>query len=107
MQMFGVVGERITELTEQISVWSGAFYDTFEAGGNLRQNARQITLTTYNGDYSERPTRYMVTLHGETRPRRVYAAPIGNVAVFYLKSQGHTIYCETALDSALHSRETV
>ena len=58
-------------------------------------------------DYSERPTRYMVTLRGETRPRRVYAAPIGNVAVFYLKSQGHTIYCETALDSALHSRETV
>ena len=50
MQMFGVIGERITELTEQISVWSGAFYDTFEAGGNLRQNARQITLTTYNGD---------------------------------------------------------
>ena len=61
----------------------------------------------YRGDYSERPTRYMVTLHGETRPRRVYAAPIGNVDVFYLKSQGHTIYCETALDSALHSRETV
>ena len=50
MQMFGVVGERLTELTEQISVWSGAFYDTFEAGGNLRQDARQITLTTYNGD---------------------------------------------------------
>ena len=50
MQMFGVVGERITELTEQISVWSGAFYDTFEAGGNLRQNARQMTITTYNGD---------------------------------------------------------
>ena len=61
----------------------------------------------YYPDYIERPTRYMVTLHGETRPRRVYAAPIGNVAVFYLKSQGHTIYCETALDSALHSRETV
>ena len=61
----------------------------------------------YYPDYSERPTQYMVTLHGETRPRRVYAAPIGNVAVFYLKSQGHTIYCETALDSALHSRETV
>ena len=61
----------------------------------------------YYPDYSERPTRYMVTLHGEKRPRRVYAALIGNVAVFYLKSQGHTIYCESALDSALHSRETV
>ena len=62
----------------------------------------------YTRSYNrERPTRYMVTLHGETRPRRVYAAPIGNVAVFYLKSQGHTIYYEPALDSALHSRETV
>ena len=57
-------------------------------------------------DYSERASRYMVTLHGETRPRRVYAAPIGNVAVFYLKSQGHTIYCENALDAALYRRES-
>ena len=61
----------------------------------------------YVSDYSERPSRYMGTLKRETRPRRVYAKPIGNVAVFYVKSQGHTIYCETALDSALHSRETV
>ena len=61
----------------------------------------------YRGDYSEQPSKYMVTLHGETRPRRVYAAPIGNVAVFYLKSHGHEIYCEAALDAALHSRETV
>ena len=65
------------------------------------------TLMQMFGVVGERPTRYTVTLHGETRPRRVYAAPIGNVDVFYLKSQGHTIYCETALDSALHSRETV
>lgn len=50
MQMFGVFVERLTELTEQISVWSGAFYDTFEAEGKLRRNARRITLTTYNGD---------------------------------------------------------
>ena len=61
----------------------------------------------YRGDYSERPTRYMVTLHGEKRPRRVYAAPIGNVSVLYIKSHGHFVYCEAALDSALHSRETV
>ena len=58
-------------------------------------------------DYSERPARYMVTLNGEKRPRRVYATPIGNVSVLYLKSHGHFVYCETALDSALHSRETV
>ena len=61
----------------------------------------------YYGDYSERPTRYMVTLNNETRPRRVYATPIGNVSVLYLKTHGHEIYCESALDAALHSRETV
>ena len=59
------------------------------------------------GVVGERPTRYMVTLHGETRPRRVYATPIGNVSVLYIKSHGHFVYCEAALDSALHSRETV
>ena len=59
----------------------------------------------YRGDYSERPTRYMVTLNGETRPRRVYATPIGNVAVLYLKSHGHEIYCESALDAALYRND--
>ena len=59
----------------------------------------------YYGQYSERPIRYMVTLHGEKRPRRVYATPIGNVAVIYLKSHGHTIYCETALNVALSRGE--
>ena len=90
MQMFGVVGERLTELTEQISVWSVAFYDTFEAGGNLRQNARQITLTTYNGD------KVVVTFGaGIVGPRtnNNYLAIDGAISA--------------ALDSALHSRETV
>ena len=59
----------------------------------------------YYGPYSERPTRYMITLNNETRPRRVYATPIGNVSVLYLKSHGHEIYCETALDYALHRNE--
>ena len=59
----------------------------------------------YYGPYSERPTRYMITLNNETRPRRVYATPIGNVSVLYLKSHGHEIYCETALDAALYRRE--
>lgn len=61
----------------------------------------------YRGDYSEQPSKYMVTLNRETRPRRVYATPIGNVSVLYIKSHGHFVYCEAALDSALHSRETV
>ena len=90
MQMFGVVGERFTELTEQISVWSGAFYDTFEAGGNLRQNARQMTITTYNGD------KVVVTFGaGIVGPRtnNNYLAIDGAISA--------------ALDSALHSRETV
>ena len=56
------------------------------------------------GEYSERPTPYMVTLRGETRKRRVYATPIGNVAVFYLKILGETVYCETALDNALYRK---
>ena len=56
----------------------------------------------YRVDYSERPTRYMVTLNGEKRPRRVYATPIGNVSVLYLKSHGHSVYCEAALDAALY-----
>ena len=56
----------------------------------------------YYPDYSERPTRYMVTLKYEKRPRRVYATPIGNAAVLYLKSHGHEIYCEAALDAALY-----
>ena len=59
----------------------------------------------YYPDYVERPTRYRVTLNGETRPRRVYATPIGNVSVTYLKSPGHEIYCEAALDAALHHKE--
>lgn len=56
----------------------------------------------YYGDYSERPTPYKVRLVGEGRKRRVYATPIGNVSVIYLKTEGRTVYCESALDAALH-----
>ena len=59
------------------------------------------TATRYP-DYSERPTRYMVRLTGENRWRRVYAQPIGNVSVIYLKVKGKDIYCEMALEWALH-----
>ena len=55
--------------------------------------------------YNERPTAYMVKLQGEKRKRRVYAAPIGNVAVFYLKTKHGNVYCETALDHALARAE--
>ena len=58
----------------------------------------------YASDYSERAIHYMVLLYGETRKRRVYATPIGNVSVVYLKVRGEIIHCESALDSALHRK---
>lgn len=58
------------------------------------------------GQYTERQTSYMVKLKGENIWRRVYATPIGNVAVLYLKDgRIRTIYCEMALDMALHRKE--
>ena len=60
------------------------------------------TAQRYYHDYSERPMRYMVRLSGENRWRRVYAQPIGNVSVIYLKVKGKDIYCEMALERALH-----
>lgn len=56
----------------------------------------------YVGNYSERPTAFLVTLKGEKRKRRVYALPIGNGSVNYLKIRGEKVYCEVALDMALH-----
>ena len=56
----------------------------------------------YAGQYSERPIRYKVQLVGETRKRRVYACPIGNVSVMYIKVCGRKVYCETAIDAAMH-----
>ena len=60
------------------------------------------TAQRYYPDYSERPMRYMVRLHRDNRWRRVYAYPIGNVSVIYLKVKGGNVYCEAALDRALH-----
>lgn len=64
----------------------------------------------YRGQYTERPTPYMIKLKGENRLRRVWATPIGNVSVFYFKVYstyvpGGYIYCETAMDEALHRAE--
>lgn len=53
----------------------------------------------YYADYSERPTHYKVKLTGETRWRRVY---IGHEGWFYVKILGEPIYCEAALEAALH-----
>lgn len=59
----------------------------------------------YYPDYKERPSRYMVQLRGEKRKRRVYACPIGNVAVLYIKTHGEMVYCEMSLDHALYAAE--
>ena len=55
----------------------------------------------YRAPYSEQPTRYMVQLKGDKRLRRVYATPLGNVAVTYLKTRNQIVYCETDLERAL------
>lgn len=81
--------------------------DTSDNGvGNLKLDAIEdvkiiITSTTkyYNG-YRERPSSYVVKLKGESRWRRVYLTPIGNVSVCYIKSEGSYYYCEAALEEA-------
>lgn len=58
----------------------------------------------YAGPYGERPAAYMVQLVGENLRRRVYACPIGNVSVLYIKTGGRRVYVESAMDAALHRR---
>ena len=48
--MFGIREEESAGETTPITVWSGPFYETFEASGRAVNGARRITLTTYNGD---------------------------------------------------------
>ena len=60
---------------------------------------------TRNSIYAERPTSYLITLVGETIKRRVYATPIGNTSAVYIKTNNQYIYCETAVDQALHRGE--
>ena len=55
--------------------------------------------------YSERPTSYMVRLKSQSMWYRVYATPIGNVSVVYIKAGGRITYCESALDAALSRAE--
>ena len=67
----------------------------------LRDGGRSSRLP-----YQEHATRYMITLKGEKRKRRVYAYVLGNTAVQYLKTREHgihrEIFCDTALDEALN-----
>lgn len=58
----------------------------------------------YAGQYGERPMDYTVQLAGEVRRRRVYAQPIGNVSVVYIKTLGRIVHVESAMDAALHRR---
>ena len=62
----------------------------------------ELPSAQYAPDYAERASRYLITLKGEKRRRRVYATPIGNVSVLYIKIKGSEVYCESALDSALY-----
>ena len=52
--------------------------------------------------YGERPSPYKVILKGEKIRRRVYVTPIGNASVYYIHTKLGAIYCEIALDAALH-----
>jgi len=55
--------------------------------------------------YTEKGMGYLVVLKGEGVKRRVYATQLGNVAVVYLKTLLGTVYCERALEDALHRPE--
>lgn len=56
----------------------------------------------YAGQCGERPMDYTVQLVGEARRRRVYAQPVGNVSVLYIKTQGRIVHVESAMDAAFH-----
>lgn len=65
---------------------------------------KELPSMQYDHGYRERPSRYMIKLYGENRKRRVYAQPLGNVSVLYFYTNGKRIYCESALDAALHRK---
>ena len=71
------------------------------APGSIERVETRELPYRHRAPYSEQPTRYMVQLKGSKRLRRVYATPLGNVAVTYLKSRNQIIYCETELERAL------
>jgi len=82
--------------------------------GSIERVERVENNTTkaaqFRGPYTERQTPYMIVLKGNKRLRRVFATPIGNVSVFYIKVYNRTVgngvvYCESALDEALNRAE--
>ena len=50
MRMFGVAGEHRTPKGCRINIYSGPFFQVYEASGLLRDGAKQVTLRTYYGD---------------------------------------------------------
>lgn len=88
---------------------------TTETGGVVRLDydgiervERKETKRWHVGDYSERPSPYMVQLVGEKRLRRVYQIGSGHGAVHqYIKTKYRTVFVEAALDAALHRQNWV
>ena len=82
---------------------NGVSYLEHNAIATVNRDETPMQYRYPRSQYSERPTAYVVTLNGSTRKRRVYATPIGNVSVVYLKINGQIVHCETALDHKLHN----
>ena len=82
---------------------NGISYLEHNAIATVGRDETPVQCRYPRSDYSERPTAYVVTLNGSRRKRRVYAKPIGNVSVVYLKINGQIVHCETALDHRLHN----
>ena len=82
---------------------NGISYLEHNAIATVSRDEAPVQCRYPRSDYSERPTAYVVTLNGSKRKRRVYATPIGNVSVVYLKINGQIVHCETALDHRLHN----
>ena len=82
---------------------NGISYLEHNAIDTVSRDETPVQCRYPRSDYSERPTAYVVTLNGSRRKRRVYAKPIGNVSVVYLKINGQIVHCETALDHRMHN----
>lgn len=49
-ESFGVAGEHRTPKGCRVNIYSGPFFQVYEASGLLRDGAKQVTLHTYHGD---------------------------------------------------------
>ena len=82
---------------------NGISYLEHNAIATVSRDETPVQCRYPRSECSERPTAYVVTLNGSKRKRRVYATPIGNVSVVYLKINGQIVHCETALDHRIHN----